>query len=250
MRRADWQHRAGYFNDERMTYRRAIRIIETSSGKNDPRLVSPLIQLGKSYYYYEPVADGAPPQVGLAASGEPYFRRAVRIAEGAESFPWLERANAQLALADYYIGTETHNRARRIYSPVWEELSRDDDRRAMRTDVLHKPAPLREGGLPLYAGRSGGDGPAGNFLTGVVQVDYTVSERGRVKNIKTEATPMEFTDMQRMVHREIRTRIFRPILEEGAPVESGNQVFRHEFFYTQGQLDELKRKKAQAEEGK
>ena len=27
MRRADWQHRAGYYNDERATYRRAIRVM-------------------------------------------------------------------------------------------------------------------------------------------------------------------------------------------------------------------------------
>ena len=54
--------------------------------------------------------------------------------------------------------------------------------------------------------------------------------------------------MQRMAHREIRARVFRPILEEGEPIDSGNQVFRHEFYYTQGQLDDLKRKKALAEQ--
>lgn len=247
MRRADWQHRAGYFNDERMTYRRAIRIIESSAGKNDPRLVSPLILLGQSYYYYEPVPDGSSAGIGLAASGETYFRRAVRIAEGAEDFPWLERAKAQLALADYYVGTETHNRARRIYAEVWNDLSLDEDRLAMREELLQTPAPLREGPLPQYAGAASNGGSDGNFLTGVIQVDYTVSERGRVKNIRTEATPIEFTDMQRMVHREIRSRVYRPVLEDGEPVESPNQMFRHEFFYTQGQLDALKREKAQTE---
>ena len=248
MRRADWQHRAGYFNDERITYRRAIRIIETAVGKNDPRLVTPLIQLGRSYYYYEPATDGSSSRAGLAASGEPYFRRAVRIAEGADDLPWLERAKAQLALADYYIGTETHNRARRIYAQVWEDLSLDDDRLEMRKELLQKPAPLRQGVLPQYAGGSSSSGPESDFLTGVIQVDYTVSSRGRVKNIRTEATPVEFTDMQRMAHREIRARVFRPILEEGEPIDSGNQVFRHEFYYTQGQLDDLKRKKALAEQ--
>ena len=247
MRRADWQHRAGYFNDERMTYRRAIRIIETSAGKNDPRLVSPLIELGKSYYYYEPLSDGQS-RAGLASSGETYFRRAVRIAEGAEDFPWLDLANARLALADYYIGTETHNRARRMYLEIWNELSTDEDRLEMRSELLERPIPIREGGLPRYAGNSSSGSPDENFLNGIIQVDYTVSPRGRVKNIRTEADPIEFTDMQRMVHREIRARVFRPVLDEGVPVESGNQVFRHEFFYTQGQLDSLKRKKALAEE--
>src|SRR5210317_1462434 len=40
IRRADWQHRAGYFNDERATYRRAVRIIEESAGKKDARLLT------------------------------------------------------------------------------------------------------------------------------------------------------------------------------------------------------------------
>ena len=248
MRRADWQHRAGYFNDERMTYRRAIRIIETAAGKNDPRLVTPLIELGRSYYYYEPVTDGSSSRVGLAASGEPYFRRAKRIAESAEDFPWLERAKAQLALADYYIGTETHNRARRIYAEVWDDLSLNEDRLEMRKELLQTPTPLRVGPLPQYAGNDSTDELDRDFLTGTILVDYTVSDRGRVKNIRTEATPAEFTDMQRMVHREIRTRVFRPVLEDGEPVESGNQLFRHEFFYTEGQLKDLQRKNAQAEE--
>ncbi|RZV35878.1 MAG: tetratricopeptide repeat protein [Chromatiales bacterium] len=250
MRRADWQHRAGYFNDERMTYRRAIRIIETASSKNDPRLVTPLIQLGRSYYYYEPITDGSSSRAGLAASGEPYFRRAVRIAEGAEDLPWLERAKAQLALADYYTGTETHNRARRMYAQIWEDLSLDDDRLEMRKELLQTPAPLREGVLPQYAGSASTGESDSQFLTGVIQVDYTVSNRGRVRNIRTEATPVEFTDMQRMAHREIRARVFRPVIEDGEPVESGNQVFRHEFYYTKGQLDDLQRKKAQAEKEK
>ena len=56
--------------------------------------------------------------------------------------------------------------------------------------------------------------------------------------------------MQRMAHREIRARVFRPVIEDGEPVDSGNQVFRHEFYYTQGQLDDLQRKKAQAEKDK
>lgn len=247
MRRADWQHRAGYINDERLTYRRVIRIIETAAGKNDPRLVEPLILLGRSYYYYQPLTDGTSSRAGLASSGETYFRRAVRIAEGAEEFPWLDRAKAQLALADYYIGTETHSRARKMYAGIWDDLSVDEDRLEMRTELLQRPSPLREGGLPTYAGTSSNDGPGADFLTGVVEVNYTVSSKGRVRNIRTEANPPEFTDMQRMVHREIRSRVFRPVLEEGEPVESPNQFFRHEFFYTQGQLDSLKRKEAQEE---
>ena len=53
MRRASWQHAARYYNDERATYRRAIRIIEDNLGKTDPQLILPLQRLGRSFYYLD-----------------------------------------------------------------------------------------------------------------------------------------------------------------------------------------------------
>ncbi len=245
LRRANWQHRAGYYNDERATYRRAIRIIETSVGKNDPRLVAPLVKLGESFYFYQPMADGMRSQ--SASSGEIYFKRALRIAEGSDDFPWLEKATTQLALADYYAYHESHNRARKIYLEVWNILSADEDRLEMRRDLMEQPISLREEPLPLYAGGTS-EKSADGMLKGVVRVDYTVSTRGRVRNIRTEAKPIEFADMQRMVHREVRQRFFRPTMVEGVPVQSENQVFEHEFFYHKSDQDELRKKKAASQQ--
>lgn len=244
MRRAEWQHRAGYYNDERVTYRRTIRVIETTAGKNDPRLIGPLMRLGQSYYYYDQNTD--PSRTALASTGEPYFKRAVRIAEATEDLPWLELAMARLALADYYLSNETHNRARKIYLQVWNELSRDEDRIKLRRELLEQPVAIREESLPRFAG--GGEQPIAGLLSGTVQVDYTVSTRGRVRNIRSEVKPAEFSDMLRMVHREVRRRIFRPAMIEGVPVDSAGQVFIHSFFYSQAELDNLIRKKAEATE--
>jgi len=237
MRRAEWQHRAGYHNDERATYRRTIRIIETSSGKKDPRLVTPLVKLGETFYYYEPVTmDG---YRGSAASGEPYFRRAVRIAEGDDDFPWVEMATTELALADYYTYLDGHNRARKIYRQVWDYLSTDEDRLEARRDLLEQPVLLREDPLPSSVG-GGSEAAPGVRLRGTIRVDYTISARGDVKDMSSEANPPEFAGMQRMVHRELRRRIFRPPMVDGVPVEAPNQVFIHEFFYQQADLEELK----------
>ena len=246
MRRAEWQHRAGYYNDERTTYRRAIRIIETATDKNDPRLIEPLIALGRSYYYYEPVSEGG--RASFATTGEAYFRRAARIAEATEDYPWLDLAKARLALADYYISNETLNRARKLYREVWDDLSLDEDRISMRRELLERPIPISEEALPPFTSGSAGNKPDGGFRTGTIRVDYTVSSRGRVKNIRTEATPIEFTDMQRMVHREIRRRLYRPMLVDGAPSDSDNQVFTHEFSYADAELEELRSKKAAPEQ--
>lgn len=237
MRRADWQHRAGYYNDERATYRRTIRIIETSSDKNDPRLITPLVKLGETYYYYQPVTEGARGSAGM--SGETYFKRAVRISEKTPDLPWLEVANTRLALADYYGYYGGTSRSRKIYREVWSELSTDEDRLAARKELLEQVVLLREEPLPRYAS---GDSAASRdgFLSGNVQVDFTISARGTVKDVESQANPAEFTAMQRTVHREVRGRFFRPRMIDADPVETPGQVFTHEFLYQQAELDELR----------
>ena len=248
IRRANWQHRAGYYNDERATYRRAVRIVEESAGKKDARLVDPLLRLGQSFYYYEPVTDSLQRPVG--SSPESYLKRAVRIAEETPDYPWLDLAKARLALADYYVVTESYNRARKIYKDVWDELSTDEDRLEFRNELMGNPAPIWEEPLPDHTkGASGRSGNNSQLLTGAINVTYVISDRGRVRVIKTEANPPEFSDMQRLVHREVRRRAFRPAIVDGVPVEASDQIFRHEFFYLESEREEIREKNAAIAEG-
>jgi tetratricopeptide (TPR) repeat protein len=243
MRRADWQHRAGYYNDERATYRRAVRIVEESAGKKDERLVDPLLRLGKSFYYYEPITDSLQRPVGN--SPESYLKRAVRIAEETPDYPWLGLAEARLALADYYVVTESHNRARKIYKEVWDELSADESRLEMRNELMGNPEPVWQEPLPdRTKGASSGPQNSSKLLTGVININYTISDRGRVQVMRTEANPPEFTDMQRLVHREVRRRAFRPAIVDGVPVEASGQIFRHEFLYLESEREEIREQNA------
>ncbi len=241
MNRAAWQHRAGYYAEERASYRRAIRIVESGAGKNDPMLVEPLRRLGESFYYVD-VTMATPQQQGLITTGEMYFKRAARIAEDSEDLAWQDLALTKIAMADYYTFTEAQNRARKIYKQVWELLSSDEERIALRTEWFADPVPIRTEALPIYAGGIEVGGTArDDLLAGKIVVDYTVSTRGRVRDLRTEAFPPEFTDMQRMVHREIRRRIFRPRLEEGAPAQSDGLKFEHAFSYLKADLDALRK---------
>jgi len=240
MNRASWQHRAGYYAEERSSYRRAIRIVESSAGKNDPLLVEPLRRLGESFYYVD-VNMATPQQQGIVATGEMYFKRASRIAEKSKDFDWRELAETKIALADYYTFTEAQNRSRKIYRQVWALLSEDEERLALRNEWFADPVAIRTEALPLYAGGIGGGGSSRNDLqAGKVIVTYSVSTRGRVRDLQTEAIPAEFTDMQRMVHREIRRRIFRPRLVDGDAVDADGLVFEHAFSYVQADLDALR----------
>ncbi len=240
MRRGDWQHRAGYYNDERATYRRVIRIIEQQLGKDHPSLLPPLQKLGKSFYFAD-LSNSSPYKGGVVPSGEIYFKRAVRVAKLAPDLHWSEWVSAELALADYYTYAESYNRARVIYAEMWELLSADEERLQDRATMLEQPKVLVQSPLPAYVS----SGAAKNarqedLITGTIRVDYTVSPRGRVRNLRTEAKPPEFTDMQRMVHREMRRRVFRPMMANAELQTTGNRVFEHSFLYRQSDLDKLR----------
>ena len=244
MNRATWQHRAGYYNDERNSYRRAIRIVEAGAGKHDPLLIEPLRRLGESFYFVDLNASVAQRQ-GFLSSSEVYFKRAVRIAERTEGLDWNELVKTKLALADYYTYIDAQTRSRRIYRDIWVYLSSDDERLAARNELLDQPVPLRMDNLPSHVGGQAESGSKQiDILEGKITVNYSVSARGRVRDLKAEAIPSEFTNMQRMVHREIRRRIYRPRIEDAKPVLTEGLVFEHRFSYLQADLDSLRSKKA------
>jgi len=248
LRRASWQHAARYYMDERATYRRAIRIIESKLGKDNPQLILPLSKLGESYYYVD-LTQPNMQEPGPVTSGEIYFKRAERIADATPGIDWRVLAETKLALADYYIYSDAQTRARKLYAETWDLLSADQERLAARAEFLERPVPLTDDPLPQYAGNKPQDETSTEgFLTGTIRVDYSVSTRGRVRDLRTEAIPPQFTDMQRMVHREIRQQVFRPRMTEEGLQETTDLVFEHAFFYRQADLDELTNEKDLADE--
>lgn len=249
MRRAQWQRRTGYHLDERATYRRIIRIIETTQGKDDIQLVPPLLELGESYFYIDVTDTQAQFQTTTAASGEMYFKRAVRIAEEHPNTDWRLQAQTKLAFGDYYNFRGDNGRARRNYRAAWEILSADDpDILDVRRRELERPVLLRTDSLPRYVGSAKSTDRATSdpdLRSGRIVASYAISSRGRVASLKiVEATPEEFEDVRRIVQRELRSRIYRPKFVEAEPMGSDGQLFTHEFFYMEPDLEQLK---AQAE---
>ena len=240
MRRAEWQHRAGYITDEQATYRRAIRIIETSAGKQDIRLIEPLTKLGESYFF--PDLHGEQAMSSGPITGEIYFKRALRIAESNPKSDWVTVANSRLSLADFYLLQGNFTRARRLYREIWESLSGDETKLLFRDEVLGRVVPLNDRPIPEFASEGGPDPlgtPSEEFLQGSITVSFAVSDRGRVIEMDpVEVLPAEFTDMQKLVHREVRNRQYRPRFEDAEPVKTTNEVLTHLFYYKQSDLDE------------
>jgi len=251
MRRADWQHRAGFINDQRVTLRRAVKIVEADGGKNDMRLVDPLTQLGQSFFF--PDLSGAQTYSSVSVStGETYFKRALRIASANPNANWEMIADTSLALGDYYMILDNLQQARKVYRATWVDLSTDDARLAYRHATLEQYAVLRRSPVPEYIKPPSDEAPTGQeipFLQGTVTMKYDVSTRGRAANLKVvEAHPREFIEMQVQVQRELRRRIFRPKYEDAEAVSTDEQIIVHRFYYRQADLDALQAAATESEE--
>jgi hypothetical protein len=242
IRRAEWQHRAGFIFDERATYRRAIRIIEEYYGKDSLELVEPLILLGRSYFYVD--SSGTVSYLDASmTSGEIYFRRAARIATEHPDTDWQVMAQATLALGDYYM-YRNPQRGRQVYRETWKLLSESEEGIAVRREQLEQVHPLKQNKLPLYVsaddetGEAEGENP---MLQGSVSIRYGVSDQGRATDLKLiEAQPPEFERMISHVQREIRRRVYRPRLQDGEVVDTSDLILVHKYFFRQSDLDAAK----------
>jgi len=250
-RRARWQHRTGYYNDERATWRRIIRIIDEKKGKDDLALIAPYIELGHSYYFVDTTDDSSyAPASGYNA--EIYFKRAVRIAEENPEATWMHEADTKLALGDYYIKENSLPSARRVYSDVWKLLSDGDEKLAHRARTLEQLNPLV---LPEFDDFAG-DADRSDLIAsdidvreGIVTLSFSVSKRGSVEDVELiEFRPEEFPEMLRHVQRQLRSRLYRPRLRDGELIETADQAISHSFYY---RVDEMERRRAEqmADEG-
>lgn len=253
MRRAAWQHRAGLIYDERATYRRAIRILEETAGKDDMRLVNPLINLGRSFFFSD-TSGSESFQDGRMATGEIYFKRAVRIAANSPESNWQTVVKATLALGDFYMYQANSQRGRQVYLTAWDLLSVDQDEAKLdvRREQLESIVPLRQLSLPEYinAEDANDEGLQSDdpLLRGTVTMAYEISTRGRATDVKlVGAEPPEFTAMSRSVMRELRQRLYRPRFEDAEVVATPNQTFVHTFFYRQSDLNAIRAEAAAAE---
>ena len=247
MRRAAWQHRAGFIFDERTTYRRVIRIIEINKDKNDLALIKPLLKLGTSYFFVDTSGTEGYQDTRMA-TGEIYFKRAVRIAAENPESDWQAVVQTTLALGDFYMHMGNAQRGRNAYLDVWNLLSKNEDptRLDVRREQLESIVPLNRHSLPEYIDPDDANADAelqsdDPLLRGSITMTYDISARGRTTDLKLiEVNPPEFTNMQRTVQRELRRRLFRPRFENAVPVATPDQTLAHTFYYRQSDLDAIR----------
>lgn len=239
-RRAEWLHRSGMYLDERTAYREIIGLIEAEKGKTDVSLVVPLTMLGRTFLYVD--MTGAQPLAGTpATTGEPFLKRALRIAESNEETPWQLLGDARVALGDYYTITGNYYRARTYYDAAWEFLSADTGRHSHRDALLGQERALTKLDIPDILPTADADDGVERDLEGVVTATFSVSDRGGVRDMSIlEVRPPEFTEMVSAVERGLRVRLYRPRYDDTGPREAPDRVLEHRFYFSQSELDAIR----------
>jgi len=240
--RADWQHRMHMYEQERFTWRRIIGVIEKDQGRESLALIEPLTSLANSYLsvVYSGLPANAQPTF---SSGDPYLKRAVRIAERNPEATLQLRIDTKLELGDYYIMTEHANRAQGVYRDVWNMLSVDESLLGMRRELLESNQLLRDVFPPKRlddpSAASGGARPSG-YRTGTALFEYDVNTNGRPTRVRLlEADPPGLDDLYKQIGRELRFIVHRPRILDGNVQGTKNLTFRHEFFYRDSDLETI-----------
>jgi len=233
--RASWQRRMQMYEQERFTWRRIIKILENEKGKNSLELIDPLTDLGNSYLAVVYTNIPARVQPGIS-SGEPYLKRAIRIAERNPDSTLLQQIGTKIELGDYFIMTDRAGRAHNLYRSVWDLLSQDDSLLDMRADLLESGPLLRRINPPRMLddalAAEGSSGRPPGHKTGNVVFGYTVSTRGRATDIRLlEADPQGLNKLYQRIGREIRLIVHRPQFVDREPADNVKRTFSHEFFY-------------------
>ena len=246
-RQAEWLNRMRMFDKERMTWRRVIDILEDSRGKEDLSLVPPLLALGNSYLYV-PDYELEIHTESVAASGDTYLKRAIRITQDNPDATWDSQLKSILALGDFYVLTLRSNKAKRVYQAAWKLLSEDKnlseeelrERMTARATVLEESHILQAINPPKYYNsdqRDNGQEVPDSFEVGTVVVAYAISTRGITKDtVVVEADPPGLDDMEYSVEREVRRLLHRPRMENGVLVRTPDQTYTHEFYFRPSDL--------------
>ncbi|MEE4659080.1 MAG: hypothetical protein V2J89_01350 [Halieaceae bacterium] len=122
-------------------------------------------------------------------------------------------ARTLLALGDWHQWYDSPQRASEAYTQTWQLLSRSGDT-ATRDQWFAAPVELPANGA-FWAG----PGSYREYSSQtVVAARFTVTERGRVSELETEALAEENAGVASRLYRRIRDMRFRPRLSDGEPV--------------------------------
>ena len=233
---AQSQRKSNQFERERRSWRKVIKIIQDKKGKDSLDLLDPLTELGRSYLYvdFSTMSYDDPPVV---SKGDGFLRKAIQIAEKNPDATWLQRVEAKINLADFYVLSDRANRSYTVYRDAWDMLSEDEIKLQYRAASLETPVILEKINPPLYfddTTKSNRDELPENYKEAVVSFNFSVSKRGLARDInRASFNPDGLDEMHKIIGSEIRYLVYRPKFVDREPVIAQNVSYEHRFFFKQ-----------------
>ncbi|MEM7611443.1 MAG: energy transducer TonB [Pseudomonadota bacterium] len=243
LRRARWYAAVGEFSEASNAYKRASRRLTAVHGKEDIRLIQPLVELAFASSMKSTDEPDLMNDIQFS-DGRRAMNSAVRIARvNADTDPRL-LPSTLAKQGDYLSITADSRLSRARYREAWELLSTGDpELLEFRDELFGEPVSIaREVIRPQY--EKNANNPSGIDRTaadrGFVELTYDVSPRGRTTNIRiVDSEPPGLMD--RYVARKVRRFAYRPALQDGRPVIYRGLRWRHDFRYRASRLDQGER---------
>lgn len=251
-RMADWYEHTGALLRARNLYEQAVEIVEQHYGEDDIRLVEPLQKLAMTYRFERypdtrserdapafRIETGGPSPEDEFHSGQsrtlyPYgageraLLRSVEIQLNHPDTSAKDRAEAVIGLADWYLLFDKWNQAMDSYEQVHEllrEAGWDDEEVA---EVFAEPVALE---FPFPEAPTPPPWTEGvRSHEGYVELQYDVTDRGRLRNLDIMAAePEGLLDFR--LKRAARAARFRPRFVDGEPTAATDVSYQHRYVY-------------------
>lgn len=239
-RKAELLNDIGLHDRERMVYRKIVEIIEDSRGASDLSLLEPYTAMAHTYFYdLDDVVFRSEPTTD---TGESFLQKALDIAvENPEAIGSMQE-QALVELGDYYTVRDAQGEARSHYRRAWDLMSSDESDLDRRRQTFGGVVPLIQQELDPHAnfGYRSSDENADpeDYRQGYIVARFTINDRGRVNDIEiADSNPPGFTAMEVRVHEAVEDFVYRPRYDNGMPVDTPGELFRHDFLYLESDLE-------------
>lgn len=252
---AEWYIETRNIFAARGLYQNAVDISKTHLERTDPRNIRALEGLASTYRLerFTPPAEYEVPQQDLLASMLPeassfrYVAKLNDFAKGEEALKELVKieleregstvesiAYAKLALADWFLLFQKHQRAGVIYRDIWAMFASNPNASFVRQEFVAPKA------LYYPLGRNPGLQASSllqNPIEGTVEFSFDVTDEGEVTNIEVVTIEPDGRYQDEFMDWMERAR-FRPIINEGMPMpRQGLTLTHHYMFYPDASRD-------------
>lgn len=209
---ATWFHDVQQYKQSRVTFRKAIALIEQQAGENDLRLIRP--KRGIANTYLEESFERLTPGV----------RQHEEILEIVNSNPEAtieQRIEAHLELGDWYVVVNEEKDAWQQYRQAWELAQSDEENASRWTEYLAKPR-------LIYHGRDLSVDFLGYYVVGkevFYDFEFTIGSTGRPEDIEILGTNLH-ANTRTAALQSFRAARFRPSIIDGVALSTENYRVR------------------------